>query len=178
MSAIASVDGAAAELEDFEQLYRSLANRLERLVRLGVRAPDPVIEDACQFAWTRLIHRYGHVRREAALGWLVKTAVHEAFKVMRRDRRELSLEAALESGLGPRAQQALLARSSGPAELLEQKERLGELRRLPERQQRLLWLHAVGLSYAEMARHEGYTPRTVERQLMRAKQAVRDGPSL
>src|SRR5689334_3868552 len=65
---------------DIEELYGGLARRLERMVRSGVRAPDPVIEDACQFAWSRLLHHREHVQPEAALVWLAKTAVHEAFK--------------------------------------------------------------------------------------------------
>jgi hypothetical protein len=60
-----------------------------------------------------------------------------------------------------------------PLELVEWRDALGTLGSLPERQQRLLWLHAAGLSYAEMARHEGVTLRTVERQLLRGKRAAR-----
>ena len=35
------------------------------------------------------------------MAWLARTAVHEAFKLLRRDRRELSLDAALEDGAEP-----------------------------------------------------------------------------
>ena len=35
-------------------------------------------------------------------------------------------------------------------------------------------LHAAGLSYAEIAAREGCTPRTVERQLLRARRTVRE----
>ncbi|MGA2926187.1 MAG: sigma factor-like helix-turn-helix DNA-binding protein [Solirubrobacteraceae bacterium] len=49
-----------------------------------------------------------------------------------------------------------------------------ELAALPARQRRLLALQAFGLSYAEIAAREGCTPRTVERQLLRAKRALRD----
>ncbi len=49
-----------------------------------------------------------------------------------------------------------------------------ELAALPARQRRLLALQAFGLSYAEIAGREGCTPRTVERQLLRAKRALRD----
>ena len=61
-----------------------------------------------------------------------------------------------------------------PEQLLEHRERIRELGRLPERQQRVVWLHAFGLSYVEMATHEGCTRRTVERQLLRARQTLRD----
>ncbi len=59
-------------------------------------------------------------------------------------------------------------------ELVEQRARLETIGRLPERQQRLMWLQGLGLSYTEMAEHEGATPRTVERQLMRAKKRLRE----
>src|SRR4030088_2583246 len=78
------------------ELYRALSGRLEQIVRCGVRAPDPVIEDACQFAWSRLATGAGPVRRESVLSWLAKTAIREAFKLSRREHRELSLEGAIE----------------------------------------------------------------------------------
>jgi RNA polymerase sigma factor (sigma-70 family) len=154
---------------DVAELYCALSGRLEQLVRLDVRAPEQVIEDACQFAWSRLVHHADRVRREAALSWLAKTAVHEALKLIRREGRELSLDAELEHGGG----WMLRGGAPSPDELVEQRERLETIRILPERQQRLLWLHALGLSYTEIALYAGCTPRTVERQLLRAKRAVR-----
>ncbi len=155
----------AAGVGDVGELYGLLGRRLEQLVRLDVRAPDEVIEDACQFAWSRLLHHRHRVHRETVLTWLVRTAVHEAFKLLRRDMRELSLESADED--------AIPVPAPTPVELVERRERLADLGRLPERQQRALWLHALGLSYAEIARHEGCTTRTVERQLLRARDGVR-----
>src|SRR5690242_18176924 len=81
---------------DVGELYGLLARRLEQIVRLDVRAPDVVIEDACQVAWSRLLHHRHRVHRETVMSWLIRTAVHEAFKLLRRARRELSLEAAAE----------------------------------------------------------------------------------
>jgi RNA polymerase sigma factor (sigma-70 family) len=150
---------------DVDELYRLLSPRLGRIVRSNVRASDAVIEDACQIAWSRLLRHADHVHREAALSWLATTAVREACKLARRDRRELSLDAELER-LG---ELPLPSRAPGPAEVVELRDRLGELGRLPERQQRLLWMHAAGLTYLEMANRTGDTRRTVERQLLRAK---------
>src|SRR5204863_198167 len=75
--------GMASELvtqQGVDVLYRQLAPRLERIVRLDVRAPDVVIEDACQVAWSRLVHHCRRVRRETALPWLATTAVREAVR--------------------------------------------------------------------------------------------------
>jgi len=155
---------------DLDELYRTLSTRLERLVRRDVRASDAVIEEACQCAWSRLVDHRDHVRREAVLSWLVKTAVHEAFKLIRLGGRYVSLEATLEQG----GDQVIAGAAPTPEELLEQRERLAAIGKLPERQQRLLWLHALGLSYAEMAVHTGSSTRTVERQLLRAKRRIRE----
>ena len=160
---------ATAGVGDVGELYALLARRLEQIVRLDVRAPDVVIEDACQFAWSRLVHHRHRVHRETVLSWLVHTAVHEALKLLRRDRRELSLETAVEQGIPAPA----LTSQATPVEMVERRERLAELACLPERQRRALWLHALGLSYVEIAQHEGWTTRTVERQLLRARDRVR-----
>jgi RNA polymerase sigma factor (sigma-70 family) len=155
---------------DVGELYGLLAARLEQIVRLDVRASDAVIEDACQFAWHRLLHHSHRVHRETALAWLARTAVHEAFKLVRRDQRELSLDVVLEADGEP----ALAVAPPTPQELLEDRERIARVRGLPERQQRVVWLHAFGLSYTEIAAHEGCTRRTVDRRLVRARHALRD----
>lgn len=160
--------GEVDALGDVGELYRLLSRRLERIVRVGVRAPEPVIEEACQFAWSRLVYHHDRVHRETALGWLARTAVHEAFKLIRRGNRELSLDAAEQAG---ELQRLLIA--PGPAEVLERRERLAAVGTLPRRQQRLLWLRGLGLSYEEIALQDGCTTRTVERQLRRARASLR-----
>jgi RNA polymerase sigma factor (sigma-70 family) len=158
-----------ATFENVGALYARLSRRLEQIVRVHVRAPEPVIEDACQFAWSRLLHRRDDVRQETALAWLAKVAVHEAFKLIRREDRELSLDAALEGATGavPRPF------SPSPDEVAQHRERLAAVGCLPVRQQRIVWLRALGLSYDEMASYEHCTPRTVERQLLRARSSMR-----
>jgi RNA polymerase sigma factor (sigma-70 family) len=168
MSVVENLDEGAHAV-DVAELYELLARRLEQIVRLDVRAPDVVVQDACQFAWCRLIHHRDRVHRETVMTWLARTAVHEAIKLVRRDRRELSIDVA-----GERVVPVAMASSlPSPQALLENRERLEDLCLLPTRQQRMVWLHAFGLSYAEIAVHEGCTVRTVERQLLRARQRIR-----
>jgi RNA polymerase sigma factor (sigma-70 family) len=157
---------------DVGQLYGALAGRLEQIVRLDVRAPETVIEDACQVAWCRLLDHSQRVHRETVMAWLARTAVHEAFKLLRRDRRELSLDAAVDDDDGEHSLLAIAPVT--PEQLLEHRERIREVGRLSERQQRAVWLHAFGLNYVEIATHEGCTRRTAERQLLRARAALRD----
>ena len=150
---------------DVASAYRSLSSRLEQIVRFDVRASEVVVEDACQFAWSRLVLHADRVRPESTLTWLTRTAIREALKLSRREDRELSLEAGVlcaPTDAGPL-----------PQEHAEQVERLALVGRLPERQQRMLWLHALGLSYEEISARVGCSRRTVERQLLRGKRAVR-----
>jgi RNA polymerase sigma factor (sigma-70 family) len=160
--------GAVGGAGDVGELYGSLAGRLQQIVRLDVRAPDVVIEDACQVAWFRLLHHSHRVHRETVLAWLATTAAREALRLLRRDGRELPLDAGFEHD----------GRPGTPHELIERRERLRGVERLPERQQRVVWLHALGLSYAEIALHEGCTRRTVDRQLLRARHALRTDTDL
>ena len=157
---------------DIGELYRALAGRLEQIVRTDVRASDAVIEDACQVAWYRLLGHGDRVHRETVVAWLARTAIHEALRSLRRGRREESLEGAIEDG----GELACTRTSPTPGKLFDQRERLNEVSLLPVRQQRLVWLHAFGLTYAEMAAHEQCTRRTVDRQLVRARKTLRNGP--
>ncbi len=160
---------AGEGIDDVAALYRVLAPKLDRIVRHDVRGADGVIEDACQFAWSRFVSHAENVRREAALAWLAKTAMHEAFRLARRDRRDISLDATLEQT----GERLLRARGSATDEVVQRRASLEAIASLPERQRELVWLQGLGFSYAEMASRTGYTPRTVERQLLRAKQRLR-----
>lgn len=163
-----------AEIAD---LYRRSSRRLHRIVRGGVIAPDQVVEDACQFAWSRLMHHRERVQRDKALSWLVATALHEALKLVERADRDLSLETELARG----TQIGACRSDRTPQALIEERERLRALASLPTRQQRILWLYGVGLSYEEIARRQGCTSRSVERQLQLARAALRkpdSAPSL
>ena len=159
--------------DDVAALYRARADQLRQIVRFTVRAPDALIDDACQIAWSRLLSRWGSIRSEAAMPWLARTASREAVKLVRRSTRELSLDELGEDRCGPTQAPFGPAAPSPPDLTAEFRARLDELRALPQRQQRLLWLQGLGLSYIEMAGYTGWSTRTVERQLMRAKRSLR-----
>ena len=154
-----------AEPGDLGELYRHFSDRLLRIVRGVVHAPEPVIEDACQFAWSRLLDQPDRPQLDNAAGWLITTALHEAVKLARRTNREASLDTMLEAG----GDFASVGAGRSPHGLVERRERLRTLSLLPRRQQRLLWLYGVGFTYEEIARRQGCTSRTVERQLLRAR---------
>lgn len=155
---------------DVGELHAELAERLERIVRREVRAPVPLIEDACQFAWWRLVVHANRVERRAALPWLATTAVREALKLIRRDERDVSLEARLERA----GDAAIPNRWPGPDQVAEQCAQLELLHGLPPRQRTVLLLQAAGFSYEETAGSLGMSRRTVERQIMRGRRRLRD----
>ena len=161
-------EGYLADMEEVAELFLEQSLRIRRMVRAQARGSEQLVEDACQLAWLRLVQRRARIRRETAPAWLARTAIHEAFRQMRRDARDLSLETWCEE----EAEQP--ARSVPPLldELADQRARLEAIGSLPERQQRLMWLQALGLTYAEMAGHTGTTRRTVDRQLVRARRAL------
>ena len=147
--------------DELAELYRANAEPLRQLVRFTIRAPDAVIDDACQIAWSRLISRRMGVQRERVLPWLLTTANREALKLLRRSGRELPLDWLNESN------------QVGPDQIVEFRDRLAQLRALPRRQQRLIWLQGLGLSYTEMAGYTGESRRTIERQVLRARRSLR-----
>ena len=164
MSEIAGA-GCIEDIGEVARLYARDAVRVRRLVALDVRAPDVVIEDACQIAWMRLVAHRARIRRDTATRWVVRVARHEAYRHVGRGARETSLEEL--DAPGERAPAPAL-----PLEIVARRERLQSIRDLPDRQRRLMWLQALGFSYAEMAGATGDSRRTVERQLLRAKDAL------
>ena len=132
-------------------------------------ASGAVIDDACQFAWIRLLHHRHRVERERAVSWLITTALHEVFKLVRRAGHDLSLEQLMEE-----TDDLRISRSApAPEETVGPRLRLELLRDLPERQERLIWLQGLGFSYPEMATETGVTVRTVDRQLTKARRSLR-----
>ncbi len=65
---------------DAHELYGLLGGRFEQLVRREVRAPAPVTENACRSAVGRLVYHAQRVEQDTLLSWLMRSAVHEAFK--------------------------------------------------------------------------------------------------
>jgi RNA polymerase sigma factor (sigma-70 family) len=160
------MDTATRQQLDLDALYRALSIRLERIVRRQTSASDDVIEEACQIAWSRLADPAHGVPRDSAFAWLVTTARREAVRLVLRG----AALAALADG-----DEAAVSATSAPApeEVAELRSRLDAVALLPKRQQRVLWLHAAGHTYVEIARYTGDTRRTVERQLLRARRSAR-----
>jgi len=75
---------------DEADLFSTLHRELQRSVARHVRAPDEVIEDACQFAWLKLID--SQPDRHSIFSWLYVVALHEAYRLSAIERRDARLE--------------------------------------------------------------------------------------
>ncbi|HZQ85082.1 MAG TPA: sigma-70 family RNA polymerase sigma factor [Acidimicrobiales bacterium] len=152
-------------------MYPLLRRRLEQIITTEIDAPAAVIEDACQIAWGRLLGHANRVSTGSELAWLVRTARREA----RRQLRLELLQGSLTAAAADEADVIELRPRSAPApEQLEHRVRLASVASLPERQRRMIWLHAAGLSYGEIGAITGDSERTVERQLARGRSRLRE----
>ena len=150
---------------DEAELYERLHQPLERVVRARVGGPAACVEDACAFAWEQLLRRQPE-RSERLFGWLVTVAVREGWRLVRVERRQAAVEAGeLEQVPAPEAELEQRLRA------LAALEALADLR---PAEQRLLCLRCAGYSYRELAALERRGTNYVNKQLVRARRALRD----
>jgi RNA polymerase sigma factor (sigma-70 family) len=146
-------------------LFERFHHILRRRVRGVVNTSDASIEDACMHAWTKVLgYEFEHV--DIAQRWLTAVAIREAIKLDRRSRRTAPF------GVDEHGDTIEPADPRGELWLTRLLTDVGELMKtagLSPRQRRILVLQLLGLSYDEIAAQTGDTPRTIERQLMRAR---------
>jgi RNA polymerase sigma factor (sigma-70 family) len=154
--------------QHMDVLYAQLQHQLVRIVATNVQAPEGMIEDACQSAWGALLIHQGALEPGTELGWLSTTATREALRLLRNERAVTPLDELAE----PISLDAYRPATPDPEQAFEARARLAEIRRLPIRQQRVVWLQGFGYDYLEIAAATGDSRRTVERQLTRARQRL------
>jgi RNA polymerase sigma factor (sigma-70 family) len=149
--------------EDLDVIYSRHADDLRRIVRSNLRVSDDVLDDACQFAWSTLLVARHKLAPGVELRWLVTTATREALRLMRVRRGEMPCA------------EPIVSEASGDStvESVVLRGRLAEVKRLSHRQQQIIWLHGLGYEYREISAATGATPRTIERQLMKARRKLK-----
>jgi RNA polymerase sigma factor (sigma-70 family) len=160
----------AGRREQIGVLYERQAETVRRLVRRRVRAPEGVVEDACQTAWLRLCaHEDVALDARSTVKWLVITAVRESW------RRTSRLREVPVGGWGSDPDEDELPEPVGcapdPCELTVGRDEVRRrLAALTARERQFLALQAFGLNYEEISVTLGVTVRTVERQILRWSQ--------
>lgn len=152
---------------DEASLFEAHHHRLQTLVARDVRTRPAVIEDACAHAWSEFVRH--QPERTCVIGWLRVVARREAIRQAQRDRYTVSL-AALVDAAHPAVPRSRAADGQARAEV---KEALAYVAALPQRKRAAFTRHVAGYSYAEIAAQLGWTQRTVERNLLRARAQVR-----
>lgn len=171
MAATASQTSAPMPHGDEEALYRAHHKRLLRLIARDVPARPQVIEDACGFAWAELLAR--QPERTSIVGWLRIVARREAIRLAQCDRLTVLMSAIDPDGLTDHGRSTTCRRAtvSDHAEALDA---LALLASLPERKRTFLTAKIAGYSYDEIASELDVSWLTVNRQLVRARAAVRE----
>lgn len=158
-----------AELGDESALFLQHHDRLCCLLRRAVHNTDEhTIDDAVSYAFIQML-RY-QPDRETVGGWLYRVAQREAVRLSVASRAYASVEVLLECG-DPGLTRTL---SHDPIPKAERTaEALSVVAGLPERQRLALARSVAGLSREEIAAETGWSQRTVDRQLVRARARVR-----
>ena len=152
---------------DEAELYARYASSLVRIVARQVRTSSANVEDACSHAWLQML-RY-QPARETLLSWLVRTGTREAVRLDRAARR-------CEELFDGQAESDCLNSGCRPVDmrldLLAARDAIVDAGLRP-REVELLSAQLAGYSYIEISAAKAITPRTVERQLLRAKCKLR-----
>src|SRR4051794_12435227 len=156
----------ASRHDEIAAYFAANATALERTVARHVVASTSVIEDACSVAWSKLLRRPDIRLGSDGFWWLYRVAVREVWRLTSQARRECSLDVGGEVDR--------LTVPDDVAAIAERRQTLRALDELPDRQAQILVLHGCGFTYAEIARMTGATYRTVDRQLRRARERLRD----
>jgi RNA polymerase sigma factor (sigma-70 family) len=149
-------------LGDEADLFLAHHEPLLRHVARAVPDNQAVVEEACAFAWSELLRR--QPRRDRVVAWLAVVARHEAIRLARRARREPCT--------AHPGDDVLWASGGDLARTLDTRAALQLVATLPARKRAVLGLRLGGYSHAEIAGALQMTPRTVARQLARARAAV------
>lgn len=150
--------------------YTEKATELQGAVRHGLSGPHAMIEDACSHAWCQLLdHPEVHLD-ERGFRWLYVVALHHGYQLSNRSRREPAAGDASDLPL-PRLRPEHPDTDSERRDVI--RERLALLAELPLRRRELVFLHAAGFTYDEIARITGNSRRAVERQMLRGKRILR-----
>lgn len=154
---------------DEADLYSTLHRELQRVVSRHVSGPHELIEDACQFAWLKLLD--SQPDRNSVFGWLYVVALHEAYRLSTIERRDARLER-LRPDDGSWDDVIADPRTvEGAHDALEA---LRTLAALPERQRIDFALKVAGYSYEEIrARTPGRTATNVSKSLVKARARLR-----
>jgi RNA polymerase sigma factor (sigma-70 family) len=145
---------------DEHDFYATEHARLRAVVARAVNTSDANIDDACSFAWLRLLTN--QPRRATAFGWLAKVAIREAWRLDRTERARSTVTGHLHSlEIADEADRA--------EERLAFEEMLEALATIHPRKRAMLVMHTLGFTCAEIAVAHGINPQRARELIYRAR---------
>lgn len=164
------MSGAApSQRGDEERLFERYDKRLRRITQVTVNTSPDIVDDACAFAWMKLLTH--QPRRETAFAWLKVVARNEAWRLHGLSRRFDPLGHEATNAAAVREQPAVRGRPETAQGMIELKERLAEL---PARQREIVFLNAAGWRYQDIAEREGISTTRVNQLLASASARMRE----
>ena len=162
---------------DETELYRTHHRALIGRTRRAVNAPEALIEDACQLAWTQLLV-YQPEPRDNALAWLTVVARNEAYRLARDYKRALPASSVTTTNEEGKATEFDPDLAPGPDRdpLLchDAREALAALAELKPAQRTALALKVAGYKYKEIQELcGGKTYTWVNRHITEGRAALR-----
>jgi RNA polymerase sigma factor (sigma-70 family) len=154
---------------DEHELFERYSERLRRATKLAIRTTPDIVDDACAFAWMKLVSN--QPERATVFGWLRMVARNEA---LRLDRLSRSVSGRVSHDFS-NAGEFIVPASRGKAEVAQGLMELHErLEQLPQRQREIVFLNAAGWRYADIAQDLGISEARVGQLLARASQQMRE----
>ena len=167
---VSTTGKAASRQQLISSLYAQHAAKVERLV---ARQAGGDVQDACQTAWERLLgHEEVDVQGRGVIQWLVITAAREAWK-RSTHKREMPFVALSGDDSGAEQFEPVGDSPDPLAVVLERDDARRRLAVLTDREREFLALQVLGLTYTEIAQATATSPRTAERQILRARRKLR-----
>jgi DNA-directed RNA polymerase specialized sigma24 family protein len=165
---------ASQRREQVSAFYARQAPRLRRIVAARVIADEHTIEDACAYAWERLVADDEIVLDRRGVAWLAMVAIREGWRVTAAIRRECAGASADD----PPAAEGRLERVRPGVEddalaAVVHRERVTVFRTLKARERRELFLQALGYGYEEIAAMTGSSYTAVNRRLAEGRAQLR-----
>jgi DNA-directed RNA polymerase specialized sigma24 family protein len=163
----AAAMAARSRADAIAAIYADTHSEVRGHVAAATRTDPLTIDDACSHAWAQLLSHPAidlASERHSIVRWLTTTAIREAWRL--HEQRCLPARDEIDGytrNVTPSAEDVAALRA-----------RIDLVREIPARPRRFLLRLMVGYSYDEIARHEGVSATTTNKQIARAKRLLRE----
>lgn len=162
-------DGAIRPQQgDEHELFVKYSERLRRMTRFAINTTPEIVDDACAFAWMKLVSN--QPERETVFAWLRAVARNRALELDRMERSglEISLDAGNRADHLARATRGRIEVAQGMLELRDR------LEALSPRQREIVVLNAAGWRYSDLGERFGVSSRRIDQILATARMKIRE----